>query len=438
VADEQITTAKPAPSWRYYVIAFLLVAVTLMIRIGVKPWDGGQPLLVVFLIPVVISAYLGGLGPGLVATVLAGAASDYFLVAPTNSLAFASPPAFAHWLLFQLVGVLSSVLLGEVTRLRAAVRGEFTATRTATTERKVRMGFAVAVMFLGTIGIVSYLSVVRLNDNTQLVMRSHLVMANIDALVATTWETEAAQRAYLLTGEEPFAAEYTRAVGRVDGLVQQLRDAVSAEPTQLAHVDALAEAVRARLAHSANLLETRRNLGMDAVRQRLASSPDRPGAALQARVRGIARDMKTDQFRLLNAREETAWRSAQVTQGVIVGGSALALVFVGLALFAIRRDFAGRERAEAELNRFFDLSIDLFVIASGDGHFKRVSPAVSDMLGYTIDEALKIPYFELIHPDDRVRAAEAVRLQLKEGQRIEEFVGRFRHKDGSYRILSWR
>ncbi len=88
------------------------------------------------------------------------------------------------------------------------------------------MGFAVAILFLGAIGIVSYLSVVRMNENTRLVMRSHLVMANIDALVATTWETEAAQRAYLLTGEEPFAAEYTRAVGRVDGLVQQLRDAV--------------------------------------------------------------------------------------------------------------------------------------------------------------------------------------------------------------------
>ncbi len=75
----------------------------------------------------------------------------------------------------------------------------------------------------------------------------------------------------------------------------------------------------------------------------------------------MARDMKTDEFRLLNAREETARRSAQVTQGVIVGGSALALLFVGLALFAIRRDFAGRERAEAELDRFFRLSIDFLV-----------------------------------------------------------------------------
>lgn len=438
VADELTTTNKPGAPWRYYVIAFVLVAVTLMLRIGMKPWDGGQPLLVLFLFPIVISAYLGGLGPGLLATALSGFATDWFLVPPVGSLGFSSPPVFTHWLMFQLAGVLTSALLGELIRLRAAVRAEGIAKRTATTERKVRMGFAVAVLFLGTIGIVSYLSVVQLNENTQRVLRTQLVMANIDALVGTTWETEAAQRAYLLTGEEPFAAEYTRAVGRVDGLVQQLRDAVSGDTAQMAQVDALAAAVRARLAHSANLLEMRRDQGMDAVRSRLAASPNRPGATLQAQVRNLAREMKTDQFRLLNAREDVARRSSQLTQGVIVGGSALALVFVGLALFAIRRDFAGRERAENELNRFFDLSVDLFVIASGDGYFKRVSPAITDVLGYTMDEALKIPYLEMIHPDDRSRALEAVREQMEEHRRIDEFVGRFRHKDGNYRILSWR
>jgi PAS domain S-box-containing protein len=438
VADDLTTASRLSQRGRYYVIAFVLVAVTLMIRIGIKPWDGGQPLLIAFVFPIVISAYLGGLGPGLLATVLSGLAADWFLVAPVGSVAFATPAIFAHWLLFQLVGVLISVLLGEIIRLRAAVRGEFTAKRIATTERKVRLGFAVAVLCLGAIGIVCYLSVVRLNENTQLVMRSHLVMANIDALVATTWETEAAQRAYLLTGEEPFAAEYTRAVGRVDGLVQQLRDSVSTEPAQVEHVEILAEAVRARLAHSAELLELRRTQGMDMVRDRLSATPSRPGAAMQARLRNIARDLKTDQFRLLNAREETARRSAQTTQVVIVGGSALALAFVGLALFAIRRDFAGRERAESELSEFFELSTDILCIADPAGSFKRISPAVKDILGYTVEEIVKLDYMQLLHPDDRARAAEAVRLQIEENRKFITFVGRSRHKDGSYRTLSWQ
>ncbi len=243
----------------------------------------------------------------------------------------------------------------------------------------------------------------RFSENAQLVAHSQLVMSNIDALVATTFETESAQRAYVLTGEEPFAAEYTRAMGRVDGLVQQLRDAVSTDPAQLARVEPLAEAVRARMQQQRGA----HRICAAPVESKPFSSgsrraPQRPGVSLQARIRTLAQEMKVAEIDLLNEREHGAQHSARVTQMVIVGGSGLALIFVSLALYAIRRDFAGRARAEAELNRFFDLSIDMFVIASPDGHFKRMSPAVTDMLGYTIEEALALDYMEM-HASRRSR-----------------------------------
>ncbi|HTU66361.1 MAG TPA: PAS domain S-box protein [Steroidobacteraceae bacterium] len=314
----------------------------------------------------------------------------------------------------------------------------FGAFRSLTAESKVQAGFAVALLFLGIIGIVSWLSVERFTENSRLVARSQLVMSNIDALVSTTFEAESAHRGYLVTGEELFAAQYARAAGRVDGLIQQLRDAVSADPAQAARVDPLADAIRARLHHSADILELRRRGGLEAVQQYLSQSPARPGAALQSKVRALAQDMKAAEIVVLNERERGAARSAVQTRSIIVGGSLAALAFVGLAIIAIRRDFAGRARAEGELNRFFDLSIDLFVIASGDGYFKRMSPAVADLLGYSVDEALQIPYMEMIHPEDRPRAMKTVDQQMNEGRRIDNFVGRFRHKDGSYRTLSWR
>ena len=130
-----------------------------------------------------------------------------------------------------LVGVLVSVLFDGASAAGATrPPGAAPNASTSTAERKVRAGFAVALAFLGAIGIVSYLSMSRFTENAQLVAHSQLVMSNIDALVTTTFETESAQRAYVLTGEEPFAADYTRAMGRVDGLVQQLRDAVSTLP----------------------------------------------------------------------------------------------------------------------------------------------------------------------------------------------------------------
>jgi PAS domain S-box-containing protein len=427
-----------AQRWRAYAVALVLTLAVLWLRVGLASSFEDRSFLIMFLLPVIVSAYLGGLWPGLFATLLAAVGTAWYAVSPVRSFAFDSPVDFAHWLFLVLEGVLISVLFAELTGWRRDAAKRAIESRHATTELKVRLGFAVAVAILGAIGIVSYLSVVRLNANSQLVMRSQTVISNIDLLVTTTFESESAQRAYIITGEEPFAADYTRAVGRVDGLVVELRDAVKDDPAQVARMAALAEAVRSRLRQSDEIMELRRAEGMAGVQRRLAQNRNRPGAELQSTVLDLAQALKSTEIMQLNAREREARRSALLARWVIVGGSALALLCVGIALFAIRRDFAGRARAEAELNRFFDLSIDLFSIAGSDGYFKRLSPAVTTMLGYSIEEALRIPYMELIHPDDRARAFEAVRRQVVAGEPVDAFVGRMRHKDGSWRILSWR
>ena len=305
------------------------------------------------------------------------------------------------------------------------------------TERKVRAGFFAALALLGVVGVVSYLSVVELDENARLVAHSHEVMENIDALLMTAIEAEGAQRGFVITGDELFAAEYTRAAGRVDGLLAQLEDAVHADPGQEALAPRLAEAMRARLARAGDIIQMRRSGGFAAVQADIARG--RPGLALQARVRAVAQEMKTRELARLDEREKRTQLSSAITRAVIFGGSALALVVTVLALLAVRRDLAGRARAEGELRRFFDLSLDIFVIASGaDGKFKRASNAVTDVLGYTVQEFLDIGYMELIHPDDRPRAMQAVELQMRLGQRITNFEARFRHKDGEYRMLSWR
>ena len=45
---------------------------------------------------------------------------------------------------------------------------------------------------------------------------------------------------------------------------------------------------------------------------------------------------------------------------------------------------------------------------------------------------------EFIHPDDRVASTGAVEALVVRGERVDKFVNRYRHKDGSWRTLSWR
>ena len=403
------------------------------------PWDGGQPLLILFLFPIVVSAYLGGLGPGLLATGITAVVTDYFLLPPTYTFGFGSPAAFAHWLFLLLVGVLISVLFDELQQWRDKTAARSTERRHAATERKVRVGFAIALAFLGAIGIVSYLSVVRFTENAQLVAHSQLVMSNIDALVATTFETESAQRAYVLTGEEPFAADYTRAMGRVEGLVQQLRDAVSTEPAQLARVEPLAEAVRARMRAQ---LRAHRPAPHRRPRGRAAASSRRtrtgPASSLQTRIRDARAGNESRRDRAAQrARARREPERAGHAGGHRRRQRARAHLRVAGALRhspRFRRPRARRGRAQPLLR-----SVHRPVRHRGARRpFQAHEPRGDRHARLHRRRGAGLDYMEMQHPDDRARTDEVVDAQVNRGERVDNFESRFRHKDGTYRMLSWR
>jgi PAS domain S-box-containing protein len=406
------------------------------LRVALSPWVGDRPLLILFFVPILISAYYGGLWPGLLSTALVGVTTDYFAFAPYYVFGFEKPLDFAQWLFMLLEGVLISVLFADLDRRRYGRERDPAAVKKTATERKVRAAFAGALTLLGIIGLVSYLSVVRLDENLRMVAHTHEVMSVIDELVANATAGESAHRAFLISGDEQFARDFEEISRRTEALAARLKALVADNPQQLQRVDPFVGAIEARHALSRSAINLRRDGGLDAIVARIHGP--RPDLELQARLRRLGAEMKDSEEALLAERQRDAKASAAMSQTVIIGGSGFAIVFVGFALLAIRRDFAGRERAESELNRFFDLSIDLFAIASGDGYFKRLSPAVTEILGYTPEEAMQIGYMEMMHPDDRPRAAKEVERQLRHGERVDHFEGRFRHKNGSYRVLAWR
>ena len=132
-----------------------------------------------------------------------------------------------------------------------------------------------------------------------------------------------------------------------------------------------------------------------------------------------------------------------VPEGSVQGAAAVlpwiilaaGVILAGLAA-ALSVNRARRARAQDELDRIFTLSPDLIMVGDFDGRFTRVNPAVKQVLGYTEEELLALPYLDLIHPDDRERSA-AEAAAVIEGKRSQAYANRFRAKDGSYRVLEW-
>jgi serine/threonine-protein kinase len=93
-------------------------------------------------------------------------------------------------------------------------------------------------------------------------------------------------------------------------------------------------------------------------------------------------------------------------------------------------------RAERDLVRFFELSLDMFCIAGIDGYFKRVNENFSRVLGYETADLLSVPFMEFVHPEDRASTA-LVMGQLETGKKISGFRNRYRDVQNRYHFVEW-
>jgi PAS domain S-box-containing protein len=87
--------------WQAYALATMAMAATLGLRLALADQLRDRPTLIVFTVPIMLCAYLGGLRAGLLATVLSYFGASYYLLPPIHSFRVAY--AVDRWDLFFLV-----------------------------------------------------------------------------------------------------------------------------------------------------------------------------------------------------------------------------------------------------------------------------------------------------------------------------------------------
>jgi PAS domain S-box-containing protein len=92
--------------------------------------------------------------------------------------------------------------------------------------------------------------------------------------------------------------------------------------------------------------------------------------------------------------------------------------------------------SDFKYERFFELSPDLLCIAGYDGYFKKVNAAVSNLLGYTIEELYEKPINTFVHCADK-RKTQTARNELIKSKPLFHFENRYRKKNGEIVWLSW-
>ncbi|MET0263282.1 MAG: PAS domain S-box protein [Rariglobus sp.] len=101
-----------------YFLAVVFTGGVLWGRLMVDDWVGERPLLIAFFVPIIVSSYLGGFWPGVVATSVATVGAGYFLIPPILSLSVQRPLDAMQLAILALTGVLVSALNGALLKAR--------------------------------------------------------------------------------------------------------------------------------------------------------------------------------------------------------------------------------------------------------------------------------------------------------------------------------
>ena len=89
-----------------------------------------------------------------------------------------------------------------------------------------------------------------------------------------------------------------------------------------------------------------------------------------------------------------------------------------------------------ERNELWALSRDIMLRCGFDGKILTVNPAWTEALGWREEELIGSSLFDLVHPDD-LEPTRTGAASHEAGTSYSSFENRYRHRDGSYRWISW-
>ncbi|HEX9502222.1 MAG TPA: PAS domain S-box protein, partial [Thermoanaerobaculia bacterium] len=160
------------------------------------------------------------------------------------------------------------------------------------------------------------------------------------------------------------------------------------------------------------------------------------------RVSEIVRSREAGEHRALRYVTKVRTRDGRLIDAEIHGSSADTAdgrLVIGAAVDVTDRESADKQiRDREEFLRVIAQNIaDIVLIVDRNGTITYISGSVESVLGYAIDDRQGRQAFETVHPDDRAKLM-AHLAAFKESERFNGVAFRFRHKNGSWRVLELR
>ncbi len=217
-------------------------------------------------------------------------------------------------------------------------------------EKKIDWGFALGLLILAVVSVVSYRTVTHLIETSRWVAQERELLLGLEEFDSNLKDAQRAERGYVITGDSRFLEPYQRAFPELERLQGRLRELTAQNPAMQQELQRLEHLSATKLAEVVETISLRDSAGfLAAVELEKAGE----GKRLMDQIRDHLDGMKATTKRNLIARLQANETQARLARFVVVSGMFFALALVVAANLLIRRDFAERKKADQALHKAY-------------------------------------------------------------------------------------
>ncbi|QJD97984.1 response regulator [Mucilaginibacter robiniae] len=212
--------------------------------------------------------------------------------------------------------------------------------------QQVLIGFGVSIILVFIVGLLSFYSIRKLQDNQTEVEHSQQVVNTSHNILQYLIDAETGMRGYVATNKVRFLDPYNAALPRISHDLNRLQTLTEQDPDQQKNITDLTQLTEEQLTLLKTNVDKREALGLDYMVQHDMLLN---GKAVMDRIRGLIDNInKVESKSLLAGKARTA-EAANNTTIIIVVGSLIFLIIIVVLFIYIQKTFEQQKKIEAEV-----------------------------------------------------------------------------------------
>ncbi|GGG99593.1 hybrid sensor histidine kinase/response regulator [Mucilaginibacter phyllosphaerae] len=211
---------------------------------------------------------------------------------------------------------------------------------------QVLAGFAISILLVLIVGVLSFNSIKQLEDDTVWVNHTQKVIKTSNNLLQYLIDGETGMRGYGATNNKQFLDPYNDAVPKITESLMQLSNLVVDNPAQLKRIDSLKTIVNRQLVILKTNIDTREAKGLDYM---VARHMFLNGKGNMDSIRDINKRVIDTENNLLEERKAASERASERAVIVIVIGCMVFVLIVVIMFYYIQATFARQKKIEEEV-----------------------------------------------------------------------------------------